>query len=182
MRWRAISVPWRLSIIFTFQIHLWSSVWWFHLQELKGYSFANGLCGQPLFMAIACNFPHIWFPQYRIWTSALYPHFGILWRNSTWWLMNLWYIRITCSQFVDVFLFASWGNIRNKNRPKLKKVGPEVHPEAGDVNEEDACCFNLYGKGQDDQLYNLEPSDFSVTSTKCGLTFVCLGLRWFESI
>jgi len=28
-------------------------------------------------------------------------------------------------------------NIRNKNRPKLKKVGPEVHPETGDANEEE---------------------------------------------
>lgn len=51
--------------------------------------------------------------------------------------------RITLSQLVDIFLFASWGNTRNKNRPKLKKVGPEVHPEAADVNEEDACRFNL---------------------------------------
>ena len=45
--------------------------------------------------------------------------------------------RITYSQL------ASWGNIRNKNRPKLKKVGPEVHPdqdtlrEEVDANEED---------------------------------------------
>ena len=43
------------------------------------------------------------------------------------------------------WLIAGWGKFRNKNRPKLKKVGPEVHPdqdttlrEEHDVDEDDA--------------------------------------------